>query len=364
MLSVGIVGLPNVGKSTLFKALTKRQVDIQNYPFCTIEPNIGIVEVPDERLSLLAKMSNSAKIVPTAIQFIDIAGLVKGASQGEGLGNQFLANIREADAIVQVVRAFEDAGIIHIGGQPKPKDDIEIISLELILKDLDTLQKHLPKVAKNMKDGDPAKRGQGRAERGDKDAVIEQAMLIRLIPFLEQGKPAKDFEVSEKEKEFLTALNLLSAKPVLYIINCSSDKAVLDYPEQAKPALEIDVKLENELAELDFETAKEMRAALPHPKNSIDELITACYTLLGLNTFLTTGEDETRAWTITTGTRAPQAAGKIHSDFAKGFIRADVIFWEDLLKAGSWPQAKEKGLIKTQGKEYIVKDGDVIEFKV
>ncbi len=340
-----------MGKSTLFKALTKRQVDIQNYPFCTIEPNIGLVEVPDKRLELLAKMSNSIKIVPTAIQFIDIAGLVKGASQGEGLGNQFLANIREADAIVQVVRAFEDASIIHIGGQPKPKDDIEIISLELILKDLDTLQKHLPKVAKNMKGG-------------DKEAALEHTFLLRLIPFLEQGKPAKDFQAGDKENDFFKALNLLSAKPVLYIINCSSDKAILDYPEQAKPALEIDVKLENELAELDFEAAKEMRAALPHPKNSIDELITACYTLLGLATFLTTGEDETRAWTITKGTRAPQAAGKIHSDFAKGFIRADVIFWKDLLKAGSWPQAKEKGLIKTQGKEYIVKDGDVIEFKV
>lgn len=350
MLSIGIVGLPNVGKSTLFKALTKRSVDIQNYPFCTIEPNIGIVEVPDERLAKLAKMSNSAKIVPTAIQFTDIAGLVKGASQGEGLGNQFLANIREADAIVEVVRAFKDPSIIHIGGHPQPQNDIEVIALELILKDLETLQKHLPKVAKNMKGG-------------DKNAVIEQTMLVRLIPFLEQGRPAKDFETNEKEKEFLGALNLLSAKPVLYIINCSSDKAILEYPAQAKPALEIDVKLENELSELEAAAANEMRQALSHPKNSLDELISACYTLLGLQTFLTTGADETRAWTITKGTKAPQAAGKIHTDFEKGFIRADVIFWANLLAAGSWAQAREKGLLRTEGKEYVVKDGDVIEFK-
>lgn len=350
MLSVGIVGLPNVGKSTLFKALTKRQVDIQNYPFCTIEPNVGIVEVPDERLAKLAKMSNSAKIVPTAIQFTDIAGLVKGASQGEGLGNQFLANIREADAIMQVVRAFESSDIIHVSGQPKPQNDIEVISLELILKDLDTLQKHLPKVEKNMKGG-------------DKEAALEHAFLLRLIPFLEQGRSAKDFELNDKENEFLKALNLLSAKPVLYIINCSSDKPILQYPTQAQPALEIDIKLENELSELDFEAAKEMREALPHPKNNIDELISACYTLLGLSTFLTTGADETRAWTILKGSRAPQAAGKIHTDFERGFIRADVVFWKDLLEATSWSKAREQGLLKTEGKEYVVKDGDVIEFK-
>lgn len=350
MLSVGIVGLPNVGKSTLFKALTKRSVDIQNYPFCTIEPNVGIVEVPDERLAKLATMSCSAKIAPTAIQFTDIAGLVKGASQGEGLGNQFLANIREADAILQVVRAFEGNDIIHVTGQPQPKDDIEIISLELIFKDLDTLKKHLPKVEKNMRGG-------------DKEAALEHAFLSRLIPFLEQGKPAKDIKKNEKEAEFLKTLNLLSAKPVLYVMNCSSDKKVIEYPASASPALELDVKLENELSELDFEAAKEMRKALPHPKNSIDELISACYTLLGLETFLTTGEDETRAWTITKGSKAPQAAGKIHTDFEKGFIRADVVFWKDLLKASSWASAREKGLLKTEGKEYVVKDGDVIEFK-
>ncbi len=350
MLSVGIVGLPNVGKSTLFKALTKRQVDIQNYPFCTIEPNVGIVEVPDERLQKLAKLSNSAKIVPTAIQFTDIAGLVKGASQGEGLGNQFLANIREADAIIQIVRAFEDKSIIHVSDSPHPQDDIEVINLELILKDLETVQKHLPKVEKNLKSG-------------DKDAAAEQAFLQKLLPWLEEGKAAKDLPLSDKEQVFLRELNLLSSKPVLYVINCSSDKQIIEYPTWVKPALELDVKLENELSELDVEAAQEMRAALPHPKNSIDELISACYTLLGLETFLTTGEDETRAWTITRGTRAPQAAGKIHSDFEKGFIRADVIFWKDLLAAGSWAKARETGKLRTEGKEYVVKDGDVIEFK-
>lgn len=351
MLSIGIVGLPNVGKSTLFKALTKRQVDIQNYPFCTIEPNIGIVEVPDIRLQKLAEFSHSVKIVPAAIEFIDIAGLVKGASQGEGLGNQFLANIREADAILEVVRAFENSDIIHITGQSKPKDDIDVISLELILKDLETLKKHLTKTERNMKSG-------------NKEAALEHNFLLRLISFLEQGEPAKDFKTDDKETEFLKALNLLSAKPVLYIINCSSDKTVLDYPEHTKPTLEIDIKLENELSELNLKTAKEIRTALPHSKNCLDELISACYALLELKTFLTTGEDETRAWTIKRGTSAVQAAGKIHSDFEKGFIRADVIFWENLIAAGSWSKAKEKGLIKTEGKEYAVQDGDVVEIKI
>jgi hypothetical protein len=288
--------------------------------------------------------------VPTAIQFTDIAGLVKGASQGEGLGNQFLANIREADAIVQVVRAFEDKTIIHVSDEPQPKDDIEIINLELIFKDTDTVKKHLPKVEKNMKGG-------------DKEAALEYTFLIRLLPWLEEGRAAKDIEKNEKEAEFLKHLNLLSAKPVLYVINCSSDKKVIEYPANASPALELDVKLENELSELDFEAAGEMREALPHPKNSIDELITICYSLLELETFLTTGEDETRAWTIEKSSRAPQAAGKIHTDFEKGFIKADVIFWDRLLAAGSWNKAKENGQIRTEGKEYIVKDGDVIVFK-
>jgi len=350
MLSIGIVGLPNVGKSTLFKALTKKQVDISNYPFCTIEPNVGVVEVPDERLQKLAEFSKSAKIVPAAIEFFDIAGLVKGASKGEGLGNQFLAKIREVDAILQVVRAFENEKIIHVSGQPNPKDDIEVIGLELVLKDLETMQKHLLKVEK-------------RAKAQEKEGIIEFTMVKNLIALLENGQPAKNYTPKENEVQFFRNLNLLSAKPVLYIINCSSDKPVLDYPKELSPALEIDIKLENELSELMPDEAKEIRAVLPHPKNNLDELIATCYALLKLQTFFTSGEKETRAWTIKQGDKAPQAAGKIHSDFEKGFIRAEVISWKKLIESGSWVSAREKGLIKSEGKEYVVRDGDVIIFK-
>ena len=350
MLSVGIVGLPNVGKSTLFKALTKKQVDIQNFPFCTIEPNVGVVEVPDNRLQRLAEVSRSAKIVPAAIEFVDIAGLVEGANKGEGLGNQFLSNIREADAIVQVVRAFEDQNIAHVAGQPDPKRDGEIVSLELILKDLDTLNKHLFKVEKE-------------AKRGDKEARIELALVQKILVLLEAGQPAKNVQLEEKEKSIFDQLNLLSAKPVLYLINNSSDKNNFGYPSESNPALEIDIKLENELSELSPEEAREMRLALPHPKNSLDELISSCYSLLELETFFTSGEPESRAWTIPKGAKAPQAAGKIHSDFEKGFIRAEVVFWERLVEAGSWAGAREKGWARLEGKDYVVKDGDVIIFK-
>jgi len=350
MLSIGIVGLPNVGKSTLFKALTKKQVDIQNFPFCTIEPNVGVVEVPDERLWKLAEASKSEKTIPAAIQFIDIAGLVEGASKGEGLGNQFLSNIRETDAILQVVRAFEDENIIHVDHKPNPKRDAEIINYELILKDLETISKHTPKVEKE-------------AKAGKKEALAELEMLKRLTLLLEKGQPAKDLELKENEIPLLKNLNLLSAKPVLYLLNCSSDKKVLEYPQEIRPALEVDVKLENELSELEKEEAEEMRKALPHPKNNLDDLISACYALLRLETFFTTGQDETRAWTIEKGSKAPRAAGKIHTDFEKGFIRADVIFWEELLKNGSWNRAKELGLLRTEGKEYVVKDGDVMVIK-
>ncbi len=350
MLSIGIVGLPNVGKSTLFKALTKKQVDIKNFPFCTIEPNVGVVEVPDERLQQLAEVSRSAKIVPTAIEFVDIAGLVAGANNGEGLGNQFLANIRETDAIVQVVRAFQDQNIIHVAGQPDPQRDGEIISLELILKDMDTLAKHLPKVEKE-------------AKRGDKEAQLELALVKKLAALFESRQPAKNVQLEEKEKILFKKLNLLSAKPVLYLINNASDKNNLDYPSKFSPALEIDIKLENELSELSPKEAQEMRLALPHPKNSLDELITSCYSLLELETFFTSGEPESRAWTVSKGSKAPQAAGKIHTDFEKGFIRAEVVFWEQLTKAGSWTSAREKGWSRLEGKDYVVKDGDVIVFK-
>ncbi len=358
MLSIGIVGLPNVGKSTLFKALTKKQVDISNYPFCTIEPNVGMVEVPDVRLQKLTEFSQSAKTIPAVIEFIDIAGLVKGASQGEGLGNQFLAHIRQADAILEVVRAFEDEEIIHVDGRPDPRRDSEIITLELIFKDLETIQKHLPKVEKQAKAGDLP------AGRQGKDAKLEMDFLAdKLQKHLEAGLPAKDLKINEKEAAFLKELNLLSAKPIFYLINCSSDKQIINYPENLKPVLEIDTKLENELSELGRTEAEEIRAELPHPKNNLDDLISSCYTLLGLETFFTSGEKETRAWTIEKGAKAPEAAGKIHSDFEAGFIKADVIFWTKLLEAGSWAQARQNGWIRTEGREYVVQDGDVVIFK-
>jgi hypothetical protein len=350
MLSIGIIGLPNVGKSTLFKALTKKQVDIQNYPFCTIEPNVGIVAVPDQRLQKLSEFSHSAKTVPAAIEFIDIAGLVAGAHKGEGLGNQFLTNIREANAILHVVRAFEDTNITHTSDKPEPRRDAEIILYELIFKDLETLKNHLPKTEK-------------KAKANEKDATLEMDFLRKLIDWLEKGKPANDLSVNEKEKVFLKQLNLLSAKPILYLINCASNKPILDYPDALKPALELDIKLENELSELSENEMQELRKALPQTRNNIDELISTCYTLLGLETFFTSGEQESRAWTIKKGTRAPQAAGEIHTDFEAGFIRADIIYWEKLISAGSWAKAKEQGLVRTEGKEYIVQDGDTVIFK-
>ncbi len=289
MLSVGIVGLPNVGKSTLFKALTKKQVDIANFPFCTIEPNVGVVEVPDARLEKLSQMSNSQKTIPTAIEFIDIAGLVEGASKGEGLGNQFLAHIRETDAIVQVVRAFEDENIVHISGQPNPEKDAEVVAYELILKDLETLQKHLLKAEKDFRSG-------------SKNGQVEFKFTKTLIAELEKGRPTQGLRLKEQEEIILKNLNLLSSKPVIYALNCSSQKPVLPYSkDKLSPALEIDMKLENELSELAPKEAAELRQALPHPKNSLDDLISACYALLKLETFFTTGQDETRAWTITQG---------------------------------------------------------------
>ena len=350
MLSIGIVGLPNVGKSTLFKALTHKQVDIKNFPFCTIEPNLGVVEVPDERLEKLAVFSSSKKVIPAAVEFHDIAGLVEGANKGEGLGNQFLANIREVDAILQVTRAFEDPDIIHVAGRPDPQRDVEVIGLELILKDLETLNQHFERTKK-------------KAKAGDKTAKVDIALTERLIKLLEQGQAAKQMALSEEEKPVFRALSLLSAKPVLHLINVTSDQPALKYPDELQPALEIDIKLENELSELEKNEAAEMRQALPHPKNTLDEVISSCYALLELETFFTSGEKETRAWTVEKGSLAPEAAGKIHTDFQKGFIRADVIFWEELLKAGSWNGAKEKGLIRSEGKNYPVKDGDVMIFK-
>lgn len=350
MLSVGIVGLPNVGKSTLFKALTKKQVDIANFPFCTIEPNVGIVEVPDNRLAQLAKVENSAQIISTAIQFHDIAGLVEGASKGEGLGNKFLASIREVDAILHVVRSFIDENIAHVDKKPNPQRDIEIIELELIFKDLETLNSHLLKVQK-------------KAKGNDKEAQIDLELTRKLIALLEQQKPARCLQPNEKEWLPFKALNLLTAKPVIYLFNTSGEKDNLDYPDEFKPFLEIDIKLEQELSELDKTEAEELKMDMGQAKNNLDEVISVCYSILELETFFTAGEKETRAWTVQKNSTAPQAAGKIHTDFQKGFIRADIIFWEKLIEAGSWQKAREKGLVKTQGKDYVVQDGDVIIFK-
>lgn len=353
--SVGIVGLPNVGKSTLFKTLTKKEIDISNYPFCTIDPNVGIVKVPDERLEKLAKFSKSKKIVPTAIEFVDIAGLVKDAHKGEGLGNKFLANIREVDMIAHIVRGFEDNNIIHVSGKTDPKSDIETINLELILADLETVSKSLAKVERE-------------AKSQDKNAIALKNILEKYKQALEKEKFANVIILNETEKKVSKSLQLLTNKPILYVINVNENQKL--EKEKILPEIEnkifIPIKFELDLSELSPEEAKEFKAETKLDKNisSLENLIAKCYELLGLITFLTTGEDETRAWTIKAGSTAPQAGRAIHSDFEEKFIRASVINWQKLLDAGSWQNAIEKGLLRTEGKEYIVSDGDVIEFKI
>jgi len=353
--SVGIVGLPNVGKSTLFKILTKKEIDISNYPFCTIDPNVGIVKVPDERLDKLTKFSKSAKTIPTAIEFVDIAGLVKGAHEGEGLGNKFLSNIREVDMIVHIVRGFENGKITHVHNKVDPASDVETINTELILSDLETVEKRLAKIEKE-------------ARSGDKKAIALKAVLEKYKTALENEKMANTVKLDEKEKEIKKELQLLTDKPILYVVNVSEDQKVseLDILPDIENKLFLPIQFELDLAELSPEEVEDFRkeASVDSQISRMEDLTTRCYELLGLITFLTTGKDETRAWTIKKGSTAPQAGSAIHSDFEEKFIRASVINWQKLIEAGSLGNAVEKGLLRTEGKTYIVQDGDVIEFKI
>ena len=349
-LKAGIVGLPNVGKSTLFKALTRKAVDINNYPFCTIEPNVGIVEVPDTRLGILAKLSQSKKVVPAAVEFVDIAGLVKGASEGEGLGNKFLANIRETDAIIHVVRVFENPNIIHVHERIEPIQDIEIINTELILADLETIAKRKVKMLKESRSG-------------NKDALAELPILEQLETELTHGHLANEIHLGAHPEEAvcktLRELSLLTAKPFLYVYNVSDIEMALPAALAERPHVKLDIKIEEELIEMTPEEQTELGVT-----THIGELITRAYSLLGLMTYFTTGEDETRAWTIRQGSTAPEAGAAIHTDFQERFIRAEVIHWEELLAAGGWSRAREIGKLRLEGKTYVVADGDVIVFKV
>lgn len=357
-LSIGIVGLPNVGKSTLFNALTQKSVPAENYPFCTIDPSVGVVAVPDVRLAQLTELSKSAKTIPAAIEFVDIAGLVKGASEGAGLGNQFLSHIREVDAIAQVVRVFEDNDILHVENKINPLADVETINLELVLADMQTVEKRLNSIGREVK-------------RGEKEAVAEHAVLEKLKHTLEKGHLASTVTLHEEERGIVKSLHLLSMKPILYVLNGKSGSAEADttalmhfLAEHKLNFVRVDARIEHELSELEGEEKESFRAELGASDDGVNALITESYKMLGLMTFFTTGEDETRGWTITKGSTAPQAGGAIHTDFTEKFIRAEVVACADLLMAGSYARARELGQVRTEGKEYIVKDGDVIEFKI
>ena len=362
-MKLGIVGLPNVGKSTLFNSLTKAGAESANYPFCTIDPNVGVVTVPDERLNLLGDFYKSKKVTQAVIEFVDIAGLVKGASKGEGLGNQFLANIREVDAIVHVVRCFEDSNVVHVDGSIDPLRDIETINLELVFSDLEILERRIAKVTKTA--------------RMDKEAAKELTFLEKVKAHLEEGQLAITLETeNEDEDAWLATYNLLTAKPVIYAANVAEDdiaddgannqyvQAVREYAaKQNSEVFVICAQIEEEISELDEDERKMFLEDLGLTESGLEKLVRASYHLLGLMSFLTAGEDETRAWTIKIGTKAPQAAGKIHTDFERGFIKAEVVNYQDLLDCGSYAGAREKGLVRMEGKEYVVQDGDVILFR-
>ncbi|MFA5163641.1 MAG: redox-regulated ATPase YchF [Patescibacteria group bacterium] len=350
-LSIGIVGLPNVGKSTLFNILTKKGVEAANYPFCTIDPNVGVVKVPDFRLDKLAEVSKPAKIIHATIEFVDIAGLVAGASQGEGLGNKFLAHIRECDAICEVIRDFQDKNIIHVTGKIDPESDRETINLELILADLATVEKRLDKTRRDSKSG-------------DKELIWQGQILEKINKQLSDSRPARDLEFSPEEMIFVKTLNLLSIKPLIYLLNIDENHESDKFSHPGEELIKINVRLENEIANLPEEEQAEYIKELGLAQSGLDKLIQSSYRILGLETFFTTGADESRAWTIKKGTIAPQAAGVIHTDFIKGFVRAEVINWEKFINAGSEARAKESGLVRTEGKDYVVQDGDVCHFLI
>ena len=362
-MKLGVVGLPNVGKSTLFNAITNAGAQAENYPFCTIEPNTGVVSVPDSRLKVLSEMYHPRKTTPTTIEFVDIAGLVKGASRGEGLGNKFLSHIREVDAVVHVVRCFEDENIIHVDGSVNPARDIETINLELIFADMDTVQKRKDKAEKN-------------ARGGDKKAGEEAELASRLYGHLETGKPARLFECTDDEKQMINSWFLLTTKPVIYAANiaesdlgkpeteiCHLDEIRKIAQEENAEVIVISAAIEQDISAMDPDEKTEFLQEMGIGQSGLDRLITASYRLLGLISFLTAGEDECRAWTIMKGTKAPQAAGKIHTDFEKGFIRAEIVPFDTLVQNGSMTACREKGLIRSEGKEYVMKDGDIALFR-